>query len=107
MKKLLAMGTPEFVRLLQLGGASARLVEPENLPAALEAELANPDNGVILLDPALAAAVPANLSGARKSGEGVQLLISGQQSASFLRNRIRQVVGADLLASEKEFEKSD
>lgn len=99
MKKIVALGTFEFVRLMQYGGAEARLADAGSLPGLLETALADPAAGILLLDAALAQAVPDALRDRMSASSGPRVLIFGEESSALLRSRIRQVAGADLMAA--------
>ncbi len=100
MAKVLAMGSAEFVRLMQLGGADGLLANAQTLPELLMQAMADKHNGIVLVDADLASAVPPEVSEQMGSDAKTRLLILQSHSASMLRGRIRQVVGADLMASD-------
>ncbi len=98
MAKILALGGRDFMRLMQLGGAQAGHADAESLPAALEAALVAPDVGVIMVEESLVGRLPAEL--ARRAFLSVRPKVVAQSPAGneALRRRVRQVIGADLLA---------
>lgn len=99
MQTILAVGAPEFARLMQMGGATARLADDASVSAILAEALADQAVGLVLLDPGLAASADAAL---RQAGRAAveKVLVVQEGSTPFLRRRIRQVVGADLMATE-------
>ena len=99
MHSILAFGGPAFVRMLQFGGVDARLADGDTLETDLAAAIGDPKNGVVIVDAALGDRIPAHLLKPGRNAAGARLLVLGSNAGTALRERIRQVAGADLMAS--------
>lgn len=101
MDRILALGAPEFVRVMQMGGAHARLADAQNISHILEEVLKEKNLGIVIVETALASAIPPSVAQKMLSKGKPRLLLLERRSAELLRGRIRQVVGADLMESSK------
>jgi len=99
MASVLALGSAEFVRRMELGGADGRVVEAAGAAAALAAALADPAAGLVLLEAPLVEALEREAyERAFDCPRPVVVAVGGKMN-EVLRRRIREVVGADLLST--------
>jgi len=105
MSDVVALGTSEFVHLLELGGARRRVVgegeearDVEGVRAALDALLSDPTAGLVLLDAAFVKDLPEPLYRRAFYSRAPEVVALGGRWNEVLRKHVRRVIGADLLA---------
>jgi vacuolar-type H+-ATPase subunit F/Vma7 len=99
MGRILAMGAAPFVRQMELGGATGRVVPRAEAAGALEKALSENDWTLILLETQLVGELPSDVYERAFSGLQPVVIAVGGSMNEVLRRRIREVVGADLLST--------
>jgi len=99
---LVALGGFSFVRLLQLGGIRGQPVAAEKAADELARYLDMKEVDLVLFDAALLPSLPADLRQRAFQNPRPHVVAVGGRWNEILRNRIRQVAGADLLLPQGE-----
>ncbi len=101
MPAILALGSRPFVCQLMLGGTQGRIAESSTAAAQLRAALEEPGVELILFEDSLVPHLPPELHHLAFFSRRPEVVVLGGPWNEVLRQRIRQVLGADLLAEER------